>query len=148
MKFYMISAIRILLGFVFVVSGIAKFSNLPAFATTIKNFGFVPDVFAGTVAMVIPSFECVAGLLLLLGIWTKISSGVVIGLLIVFIAAIIPNLAFGSEIECGCFGPLSQSKVGVGLLIRDVIMLALTLIIFTQEIHKISLDNLITNRRS
>ena len=144
----MISAIRILLGFVFVVSGIAKFANLNTFAVTVKNFGFVPDSLAGTVAMVIPSFECVAGLLLLLGFWTKISSGMVIGLLTVFIAAIIPNLAFGSEIECGCFGPLSQSKAGVGLLIRDVIMLGLTLIIFTQDIHKISFDNLVTNKRN
>ncbi len=70
----------------------------------------------------------------------------VLGLLIVFIAAIIPNIAEGNEIDCGCFGPLVQSKVGIGLLIRDVIMLALTLVLFTNAIHRFSLDNILFSR--
>ncbi len=115
-KIYILFVLRVLLGLTFLISGISKFTDLHAFAATIKDFGLVPDSIVGSLTVIIPSLECVSGLMLLLGFWTKISSAMVMGLLIVFIAAIIPNIVEGNEVDCGCFGPLIHSKVGSELL--------------------------------
>jgi uncharacterized membrane protein YphA (DoxX/SURF4 family) len=136
----------VLLGLIFLISGLSKFTDLHAFAATMKDFGLVPDSVGNVLAVIIPSVEFISGLLLLLGLWTKLSSAMVIGLLIVFIAAMIPNIVEGNEIECGCFGPLSQSKVGVGLLLRDIVLLGMTLAVFTEEVHIYSIDNRIRGR--
>jgi uncharacterized membrane protein YphA (DoxX/SURF4 family) len=147
-KGFIVVAIRIIIGAVFLLSGIIKLTDVHLFARSIKNFGFVPDSFIAILSVTVPVVELLSGLFLLLGLWIKIFSGVVIGLLIIFIAAIIPNIAFGNEIDCGCFGPLSESKVGIGLLVRDFIMLGLTLAVFSQQTYKLSLDNLIVNKRN
>jgi putative oxidoreductase len=146
-KGFIVAAIRIIIGVVFLLSGIIKLTDVHLFTSSIKNFGFVPDPFIGFLSVAVPVVELLSGLFLLLGFWIRLSSGVVIGVLIIFIAAIIPNIAIGNEIDCGCFGPLSQSKVGIGLLVRDFIMLGLTLTVFSQQTHKLSLDNLIVNNR-
>ena len=146
MKTYILFVLRVLLGLTFLISGISKFTDLHAFAATIKDFGLVPESIGGALTVVIPSLECISGLMLIVGLWMKFSSGLVMGLLIVFIAAIIPNVAEGNEIDCGCFGPLMASKVGVGLLLRDIVILALTMVIFKDGIHEISLDNILFDK--
>jgi len=140
--------VRILLGLIFVISGLLKFTDLHSFAATIKSFDVVPDLLDSVLAVAISSLELISGLMLLVGLRTKFCSAAVGALLIVFIAAMIPSIVIGNEIDCGCFGPLSQSKVGVGLLFRDVVMLTLVLLIVAQQSHRFSLDNLMFAKRS
>ena len=140
--------IRVILGFIFILSGISKFADLHSFANSIKNIGFTSDSFIPILSISIPVIESLAGVSLLLGLWVRASSSVVIGLLIIFIAAIVPNIANGNEIDCGCFGPLSQDKVGTSLLIRDVVMLGFALVMYTQGSHKNSHDHFITRERN
>ena len=141
-----IFAIRISLGLVFLLSGVSKFYDLHAFYVAIRDFGILPDSFIGAFVVLIPLLELLSGLFLLIGIRIKFSSAVAAGLLIIFIDAIIPNLAIDSVIDCGCFGPLVESKVGFGLLIRDFILLGLSLVLYAQITHRWALDNLINRK--
>jgi uncharacterized membrane protein YphA (DoxX/SURF4 family) len=143
MKAYIVLIIRIFLGLVFLLSGISKLLELSSFTATINNFQIVPLCFSKSVAIVLACLESGSGLMLLLGFQTKVSSGIVVILLIIFLAAIIPVLATGQEMDCGCFGSLSHDKVGSGLLVRDVILLGLAAFLFVEKSHKWSLDNVI-----
>jgi putative oxidoreductase len=146
MKLYLIACLRIVIGGIFLLSGYSKIIDLAKFAITIKEFDLLPDPFISSVALIIPIVELLTGVTLVLGFCPKIISGVAGGLMIVFITAIIPPLTTGSLIDCGCFGTVLESKVDFGLLIRDVIILSLILIIFTQDVHKLSIQTLLKKR--
>ena len=66
-----VSLLRVSLGFIFVISGLSKFTDLHSFAATIKDFDVVPDSLDNVLAAVISSLELISGLMLLLGLWTK-----------------------------------------------------------------------------
>lgn len=135
LKNHFIFALRIFLGFVFLFSGLSKFSGLSSFNNVIISFHILPDQITPIVAIIIPSIETLCAVSLLLGVWIKYSTVVVIALLMLFIAAIIPMLGTESQFDCGCFGPFVQSKVDGMLLIRNIIMVVLLLLIFSYKTH-------------
>ena len=140
---YFVFIVRGFLGLIFIVSGVSKLADLQTFSIAIQNFGIIPNSWVGAFVLSIPVLELVSGVLLLIGYRTRISSAVVIGLLIIFIDAIIPNLAIGNVEECDCFGSLVRSHVDIGLLVRDIFMLCLAVIIYGQASHIVALDNII-----
>ncbi|MBI4811292.1 MAG: DoxX family protein [Ignavibacteriales bacterium] len=140
---YTVLILRILLGSLFVFSGSAKLFNLNEFAKSIIEFGFTWGSFPYILSVLITLIELIAGVCLVLGLWIKMTSGVLMGLLLLFIAVIIPQIAVGNVIDCGCFGPLADSKVDVTLIIRDVFLSILTFILFNQNKSRFSLDSLI-----
>ena len=54
--------------------------------------------------------ELLAGLALILGIWTRTAAALIGALLLVFVAAISLNLARGNAIDCGCFDVSAAGK--------------------------------------
>jgi uncharacterized membrane protein YphA (DoxX/SURF4 family) len=102
--------VQIALGIFFVAAALPKLVDPPSFAHMIYNYRLVPGAFVNFMALVMPWFELLAGLALILGIWTRTSAGLVGTLLLVFIAAISLNLARGNAIDCGCFDVSAANK--------------------------------------
>jgi uncharacterized membrane protein YphA (DoxX/SURF4 family) len=94
----------------FVVAGIAKMADPPAFAHEIHNYGLVPGRAVNAMALVLPWLEIIVGVALFLGIATRTSAKILGFLLIVFIAALSINLARGKAVDCGCFGTSAVAK--------------------------------------
>ncbi len=123
---------QIALGLFFVVAALPKLVDPPSFAHMIYNYRVVPGPFVNAMALVMPWFELLAGLGLVLGIWRR-SAAIWIGvLLVVFITAISFNLARGNAIECGCFDVAAAGKTVAErfldmkiVVLRDVGMLLL-----------------------
>jgi len=138
--------VRVSLGVIFTVSGASKLSDPQSFSTAIQNFGIIPNSWVGAFVFSIPVLELISGVLLSIGYCIRISSAVVIGLLIIFIDVIIPNLAIGNVVECDCFGSLVRSQVDIVLLVRDIFMLCLGVIVYGQSNHILALDNTIMNK--
>jgi len=95
--------VQIALGLFFVAAALPKLVDPPSFAHMIYNYRLVPGALVNLMALVMPWLELLAGLALVLGIWTRPSAGLVGALLLVFLAAISLNLARGNAIDCGCF---------------------------------------------
>ncbi|MGZ5381458.1 MAG: MauE/DoxX family redox-associated membrane protein [Thermoanaerobaculia bacterium] len=102
--------VQIALGLFFVAAALPKLVDPPSFAHMIHNYRLVPGAFVNLMALVMPWLELLAGLALILGIWTRTSAGLVGALLLVFIAAISLNLARGNAIDCGCFYVSSANR--------------------------------------
>ncbi len=94
---------QIALGLLFVVAALPKLADPPSFAHMIYNYRILPGSLVNLFALVLPWFELLAGIALLLGLWTRTSAGLIGLLLLVFIAAISLNLLRGNAIDCGCF---------------------------------------------
>jgi len=95
--------VQIALGLLFVAAALPKLVDPPSFAHMIYNYRLVPGALVNLMALVMPWLELLAGLGLILGLWTRTSAGLVGALLLVFLAAISLNLARGNAIDCGCF---------------------------------------------
>jgi uncharacterized membrane protein YphA (DoxX/SURF4 family) len=124
--------VQIALGVFFVAAALPKVVDPPSFAHMIYNYRIVPGAFVNLMALVLPWFELLAGIALILGIWTRTSAALIGALLGVFIVAISFNLARGNAIDCGCFDVAAAGKTVAEritdmwwVVIRDVGMLVM-----------------------
>jgi uncharacterized membrane protein YphA (DoxX/SURF4 family) len=95
--------VQIALGVLFIAAALSKIVDPPGFAHMIYNYRLVPGAFVNLMALAMPWLELLAGVGLVLGIWTRTSAATIGTLLVVFVFAISVNLARGHAIDCGCF---------------------------------------------
>lgn len=131
-KYFLVS-IRIILGFVFIFAAISKAAEPEAFAKAIYNYKLLPLFLINILAITLPWIELSAGLLLVFGVSVKENSAILSGMLLVFIIAIAISLARGLDINCGCFGTVDGSKVGLMKILENVGLLFLGLILIMYD---------------
>ncbi len=125
---------RLGLGAVFLFAAYSKL-KLPwiSFAATIYAYQLLPDDAVVFVARVLPWFELLLGILLILGIQLRWVAAAATVLLLAFFAVLVRSYVRGMDIDCGCFGPgdrLSwKTLVREGLLVG--VSLALTVAAFS-----------------
>jgi putative oxidoreductase len=101
---------QIALGAIFFAAALPKIADPPSFAHMIYNYRILPAGLINISALVMPWVEILAGLALMLGVWTKGARNVIAAMLLVFIAAIAFNLARDNAIDCGCFDLSAAGK--------------------------------------
>jgi hypothetical protein len=128
---------RGILGGVFVYAGILKMRSPIEFADNIAAYQFLPANTINALALGLPFFEIICGLLVLGGVCIKIGTLGISTMLLVFMGAILTALKRGLSIDCGCFGGHSwiESNLWVALG-RDVILLLLAMYIYWQSLLK------------
>lgn len=121
---------QIALGALFVAAAIPKIVDPPSFAQMIYNYRIVPGSLLNLSALVLPWFELLLGVALILGIWRRTAAAWTGILLVVFIVAIGVNFARGNAIDCGCFDVNAAPKTEAQkfddmkwTIVRDVGML-------------------------
>lgn len=98
------------------------------FAGAIENYRLLPASAVPWVARLLPLIELAAGLLLLFPDTRRAGGLLALGLLALVSAAVAINLARGQHgIECGC-GGLSSQPISWGLVLRNGMLMALTLV--------------------
>ncbi len=100
----LIKLAAIFAGLVFIVSGALKVADPTKFLFDVQAFQLVPYPLAYITALVLPWFEIIAGLALIVGKGRR-GAGFSLGLLtLFFIFAIISANMRGIHLDCGCFG--------------------------------------------
>lgn len=117
--------LRIVLGALFLTSGVAKLSTPLVLEQAIQQYGlgFVGSKTARIGARLLPSLELLLGLMIVTGIWLTIAALAVTGLLLAFTVSMAINLARGNQFSCNCFGATS-SNIGIGSLSRNLFLLS------------------------
>ncbi len=126
---YLLFLFRIIVGFVFIYAGILKISDPAGFSDAINNYDLLPLLFVNFFAITVPWIEVVAGLFLLFGISVKENSFIISVMLVAFILAITISLGRGLNIECGCFGTSSGTKVGIIKLVENIVLLTFSFLL-------------------
>jgi hypothetical protein len=106
----------------------SKLRNLPSFAEGLRGYALLPDWTVSWVARLVPAIEVALAAALLLGWaepWPALMSA---GLFGVFAVAIGLAVRGGRDIPCHCFGPSPKYRVGIGAMLRAVVLVALALI--------------------
>jgi uncharacterized membrane protein YphA (DoxX/SURF4 family) len=115
---------RLVLGVVLLWAGAAKVTSPASSALAVRAYKILPYDFAGYVGFALPVLEILIGLLLVVGLFTRVSAVVGGLLMLAFIIGISWAWAHGYSIDCGCFGgggtiAASQTQYPLEIL-RDV----------------------------
>lgn len=94
---------RIVLGLIFVYSGLVKITDAQLFVTAVENYRLLPDFLAPFLALILPWVELVTGLVLVSGFKAKPAVTLINLMVVVFIAALSISFFRGLNIDCGCF---------------------------------------------
>jgi uncharacterized membrane protein YphA (DoxX/SURF4 family) len=125
-------AARLAMAGIFIYASIDKIAHPAAFAKDVYNYQVLPDGLINLTALILPWLELFLGICLLAGVWLPGAVITINGLLTVFLATLIFNLARGLDINCGCFSTGSdEPAMSSGwYLLRDTFFLALGIFLF------------------
>ena len=96
--------IRIILGGIFIYSGIYKINDPQSLEVVIRNYKILNDPFIALLAMALPPLEIIIGACLLLKMLFKGAILITGSLLIAFIVSLSSLILRGLDVECGCLG--------------------------------------------
>jgi len=131
---------RWIVGVVFLYACIDKLAHPVAFAQNIANYRLLPMPLLHPFAWLLPVLEAVVALALLAG-WQRRGAGfLAAGMSAMFIGAIGISLVRGLDISCGCFQTDSGHSVGLDLMLRDLGLLAASLVPMVAPTDRWSLD--------
>ena len=141
---------RLGLAAVWLISGGIKASDPNQTYIAVRAYDLLPDGMVSPAAAAVPFLELALGVLLLVGLGTRlvaVLSGVV---LLAFIGAVAQSWARGLTISCGCFGGGGQVSAGQTAypqeIARDIGFLLLALWLVVRPWTAWSLDGLFGKR--
>lgn len=132
--------LRIALGGVFVYAGSIKIQNFQALADSIASFEILPISLISVLALALPPFEIILGMMLIFGLYKRLTAFSALIVLGIFSIALVQGLIRGLEVDCGCFGSGQPSTLNIWLALgRDVGLLVVALylyFLFVQPVKK------------
>ena len=122
---YVYTALRILIGIIFIWASWDKILNPKDFADIIHNYRILPASLINPAAILLPCTEALCGILLITDIYSKGSALIIDIMMIMFIFLFIFNIYRGLDISCGCFTTSSHIKKGSQIMhiARDMLIL-------------------------
>lgn len=126
------SLFRVLVGFVFLISGIIKLMDPVGAGLVVSEYyeflhiGFL-DFSAEAVASLVALFEAVLGALLITGVWQKFTATATISIQGFFTLLTLFLFIFQPEMDCGCFGEaihLTHTQT----FVKNIILMAMVCI--------------------
>jgi len=146
--------LRVGLGGVFAFAAYNKIGGVQSFANAIKGFEIVDADKYGylivSAAYLMPWVEMIAGVMLVLGLWSRASAAAIWILLVAFIAALIHVITDESiGADCSCFGDMNlicDSTVGWCQVIRNLVLLVPTSYLVWRQGGILALDRVLRDK--
>ena len=150
---------RLLVGGIFLLAGLTKVSSPGAFADAVRAYHILPPELVLPFALVVPWLELLAALYLLAGFMARLAAAGTAIMLAGFVYGLTDALATGNTSHaCGCFGPGATANPVIAFLaggntitwwdvIRDLLLLGLSILVMVQGAGAVSADALLARRR-
>ena len=143
---YLTLVSRMGLAGVFIFAGVAKLPYIDTLIWEIKQYHILPHSLANAYGHVLPTLEIALGILLVMGLFLRISAAVSGLLVLSFTIAKIVAFARGLDISiCGCFGSAGD-LLALHSLIIDFVLLALALQILCHRGEFLSLGHWLSRK--
>ena len=134
-------------GLIFIYASMDKLLHPSAFAVAVHNYKILPGNFINLVAITLPLLELVCGILLIIGLFPRAAAFILSILLILFFSALSISLYRGIDISCGCFSvSTTADKIGISYMMRDLLVLAMSLHILFFDRNLLSIAALFPTR--
>jgi uncharacterized membrane protein YphA (DoxX/SURF4 family) len=135
---------RLILAGVLLAAGILKAIEPAGSVAAVRAYQLVSSPLATPIGWGLPFLEIGLGLLLLVGLHTRVAAIVTAFLLVTLLAAVISVAARGLSIDCGCFGgggPVASGETRYASeIVRDIGLLLLSAWLVWRPRTRFSLD--------
>jgi putative oxidoreductase len=124
---WLLWSFRLVLAITFVWAGVVKFVDPAGFAGSLAAFKMFHEAWINVVALGLPPFEILAGLLVLTRRGLEVGSFSLVVTSTAFLIALLSGLARGLPVDCGCFGgtgPSTPLKVWIAVA-RDAVLIGM-----------------------
>lgn len=130
--------IRLILGIIFLISATYKFSSPIDFAQSILNYKVFGFLLSYLGAIIIPTLEAIAGILLLTGFWLKEAIILTVSLYVAFDLMVLQAFLRGLDVACGCFNPTDHHPIDIPKLFENFFLtvLAISSFILNRKINR------------
>lgn len=137
---------RLVLAAVYLISGYVKAIDPAQTRVAVKAYQLIPDSVAEMVAAVLPYGEIAVGLILLLGLATRLGAVLSALMMVAFLIGVISAAARGLNIDCGCFGGGGAVEAGETAyteeILRDTGLLILSLYMMLRPRSLLAVDGI------
>ncbi|MBP6672980.1 MAG: DoxX family membrane protein [Bacteroidetes bacterium] len=117
----------IVVGTIFLLSGLLKLQDVDAFVVTVRSFGILPAFMVPLFSVVIIVMEILCGTALLFDRRRRDAAALLFMLMLMFTAAVMNVLIKGEDQLCGCFGDRYTAPVDAWTIVRNIILMLLIL---------------------
>lgn len=125
---------RIFVGFILVITGIAKLFDLPGFADIVISYQLLSGAQAIGFAYTLPFLEIALGIWLFSRLNLRLAAYSAIGMHLFYFTVASFTLWRGIDIpNCGCFGVFFPRALGINTLFEDAFMICVACLIVIQE---------------
>jgi uncharacterized membrane protein YphA (DoxX/SURF4 family) len=136
---------RLLVGGVWLVAGVLKLPDPAESVRAVRAYRLLPEVIVPAVGYGLPVLEVAIGLLLLLGLGTRVAAFVSAVLFLLFVIGIGAAWARGLQIDCGCFGgggfDADATEQYPWEIVRDVALLVVSAALVVRPRTALAVDN-------
>ena len=141
---------RLGLAAVWLISGIIKAVDPRTTVVAVRAYQIFPGSLVGIIAGILPFLEIALGVLLVVGLATRLTAVLSAVVLVAFIAGVISAAARGLSIDCGCFGGGGDVAAGQTAyteeILRDLGFLALAVYLIVWPDTPLSVDRWVRRR--
>jgi len=136
---------RLVLAGVWFTAGWPKLLDTEGTVRSVRAFQLVPEALVRPFAYGLPALELVLGVLLLVGLGTRLAAAVTAALMVMFLVGIVSAWTRGLSINCGCFGNTGTAVADpvpgyIKDILRDLGFLALAAFLAWRPLSRLSLD--------
>jgi len=110
---------------VLLAAGVLKIYDPAPMLGTLEMIQFLNNPLSVLIATILPVIEIALGILLLTGKKMRISLIAATGLFWFFFGFSVYGYAVGLDANCGCYGNVIASDFGVGMILRNVLFVAI-----------------------
>ena len=138
---------RVIVGIVFIIGGLVKIGSPAVTVVAVRAYEILPLGAATLWAYATPTLEILLGVMLIIGLATRMAAAIAGLLLLAFLGGIAAAWARGLSIDCGCFGGGGRVVEGTTQypleLLRDAGLLALAVVVIARPPGKFAVDGLL-----
>jgi len=149
---YIVNISRILVGVLFIISGLIKLNDPVGFSFKLEEYFSVGvldlpflEPHALTISIIVVILEVLLGVMLLIGFRIKFTLWSLLGMIVFFTFLTFYSAYFNKVTDCGCFGDAVKLTPWESFT-KDIILLVLILILFLGKKYLKPLFNVATNR--
>lgn len=134
---YLLLVLRLVVGLTLIFSAVGALPHQAEFVSAVQAHGLLPGILADVYGTILPGLELLVGVLLVIGLFTRVAAGVTLLMVISFLiangTAVYHNVK-DWDTECGCFHWVTV-RTGDALIIDIVLMVfALVLVLRPQRL--------------
>ena len=130
---YLTLVFRLILGGVFIYSGVIKMGQLDNFLWSVQSFELFPKFLEPIIIILVPFSEVALAIFFILGRHSRLAAFLLSGLILFFLIILSIKFFSSDPVACGCLDVSGKLEVVTWqYLVRDLLLLVLSVFVFKE----------------